>query len=188
MLTCNLRAALQCVSKQESRSELETVCVEFTGDKIYVTGTDGLALFASAEDNRGGITSGTALIPMAIVAQALKDNARAETIDMERDREWDAWKLGGITFTDTRARYPRWRRVVPQTLSGVVGHFDPALLVRAHKAIGFANGGGLASALYQNGNDAAILRGVSPDAICVVMPLRMDSVLKLIPEKHFLED
>ena len=184
MKTCNLKAALKCVSRQALRPELETVCVEFADDKIYVVGSDGVVLFASVEDNHGEITSGTVLIPMAVAALALKNNVKSETIRL--GMELGVLMLGNIRFTDTGAKYRDWRRVVPQTLSGVAGHFDPALLVRVHGAIDIANGAAESSVLHQNGNHAAIVRGVSPDAICVVMPLRVGNIFDWIPVKHFM--
>ena len=76
---------------------------------------------------------------------------------------------------------PPYRSVIPKSVSGEPGHFNPdymALLGKAGKIAGWGQ-----PQLTHNGfTGAALVRYRSPDAFGVIMPLRTETILKSPPD------
>ena len=180
-----LKAALVCVSNEETRYYLRGVSIEPTGASVAIVSTDGLRLFAAryepARDAATVLPVENFLIPGVAIRRALT-GYRAELINLRR--EGDTWFLGDITFQPIDGTFPNWPRVFPSddTLRkwlGTVAQFDPAYMAdmgRIAKALSPGRAAMTPQLHHCGDNPAFVTFPGRGDLFCAVMPLRGETM------------
>jgi DNA polymerase-3 subunit beta len=147
-----LKAALQCVSKEETRYYLHGVCVTAGCGEVTYVATDGHALFAYRRDTQSADNLvGTWIIPAGIVAKLklpshkAKNRVAYETATLTDvsggylNLKCDADETS-TTFKPIDGTFPDWRRVVPDGVDHDDNakerdiQFDPELMSKVCKA------------------------------------------------------
>jgi DNA polymerase-3 subunit beta len=180
-----LAAAIVAAGKKDVRYYLNGICIEPDFDKAIVIGTDGsmlAAIHSGVLDNDGQTTpalTDTLIVPRETIENALKITPKkVDFIELLATDNDGAYSLAGIPFQSINARYPDWRRIIPNQISGEVGHYAPQLIARAHKALAEYYGVTVAkyckAVLHQNGTSAALMQGIDNQALVVLMPMRVD--------------
>jgi len=176
-----LKAALVCVSSEETRYYLRGVSIEPTGASVAIVSTDGHRLFAAryepARDAATVLPVEKFLIPADVIKRALS-GYKAELITLRR--QGGTWFLGAMTFQPIDATFPDWPRVFPsgdtvRKSLGTVAQFNPAYM---------ADMGKIAKALlpgkqtmtpqihHCGDNPALVTFPGREDLVCLVMPMR----------------
>lgn len=130
-----LRAALVCVSTEETRYYLRGVNVHPDADDIVLVSTDGHRLFCARCPLDNATTPAAPIAPAApfiVPIDALKKaltGYKGSAIHLER--AGNVWTLGDVTFKPVDGTFPDWQRVVPtqKTISadlGKIAQFNPA--------------------------------------------------------------
>lgn len=147
-------------------------------DGPVVTATNGSALILLRDSTQG---EGSLILPKAIALQLAKSKAPKVTISSEDGKVWKA-PLLGVSFTATDAQWPDLRRVIPATVSGVAGQFDPDMLILFAKA---AKSLGTKAPIYLHHNglrESALVSLVAfPDFLGVIMPWCSQATFKAPP-------
>lgn len=173
----DLQAALTCAAVKDIRSYLNGVYMEYIpngdGGTLTFVGTDGHALFVGTApavfDDGEQSAPFWMTIPADTVKAACKSKMPCVTLaDMPDGR----YTLADTVFAPLDGKYPDFRRVVPDRVSGEIGNYDGDLLARAQKALNFYfQSKGKLFKLTQGGkNGCAVMAGNSRDACVVIMP------------------
>ena len=196
-----IEAAMQAVSKEESRYYLKGVFIDARG---FIAATNGhIAFAAKCPDARKleGVTPASipgalagVIIPADALAQAVKAAGRGkpDTYVIERDAGGLWWILYGnarVHFAPVDGSFPDWTRIIPvapETLTAA--HYDPkyiAALGNMAKALrGGKKGEATAFHLHQDGLNPALITfprkvekitdptGPREDCLAVLMPMR----------------
>lgn len=180
MLTINLnqlKALAITASTEETRYYLKGVCIEATPDKALGISTDGHRLLAikldATWDDKPDHFS--IIIPLQTIA-AIKADRRISTATLKKGA--DSWTLThvdqSILFKPIDGTYPDWRRIVPDTVSGEVGQYNPSLLAdfqKVAKQLGAPKDNN--PKLYHNGTSAAVVMlPVEVEHVGLLMPVR----------------
>jgi hypothetical protein len=126
-----LRAALVCVSTEETRYYLRGVHVEPDADDVVLVSTDGHRLFCGRcpLPPAGAITPAEPfIVPTDAIKKALTGY---KGLGIQLQCTGDIWTLGDVTFKPVDGTFPDWRRVAPtqKTISddlGKIAQFNPA--------------------------------------------------------------
>jgi hypothetical protein len=176
-----LAAHLVVAAKKDERAAyLNAVYVDTSTG--HLVSTDGCIMLVTRHDTlKGGGPS--LILQRDVLAQALKKVPRtSDVLPMDVDAGRLTYRpLPGITFGDTAMgyTYPQWQRVIPASVDGQPGHYDPALVARIGDALQLL--GGLRTQqpvrIFQNGPDRgawAMLDTGHCDVphVAVIMPLR----------------
>jgi DNA polymerase-3 subunit beta len=182
----DLKAALICSAVKDIRYYLQGVYFEFSPSASGVL-TDGILTFAATDGHI--LFAGTApaifesdpqsapfwmIIPSHAVKAAIKTK---NDVVILRSLPDGSYSIGDIIFAPIDAKFPDFRRVIPASVSGETGHYDPELLVRGNDALREYFGD--KSAFYMlnnNGKDAGVICGNCQDALVVVMPIRIEGM------------
>jgi DNA polymerase-3 subunit beta len=82
------------------------------------------------------------------------------------------WCGNVCIFRLIEGKFPDYTRAIPETLSGLAGHYNPDYLVRAKAAaVDMGSPKMYGINLTQNGDGAALVT-FSPQAFAVIMPMR----------------
>jgi len=180
-----LKAALQCVAKEETRYYLNGVLVTANEAETIYVATDGHVLFACRRDREpGDRLAGSWIIPTDIVAKlklpARKANNRTvfEGAILSK-AEGGALSIQcadgtAITFKPIDGCFPDWRRVVPNCPDREEDakthniQFDPALLAKLWKAADILDG--RAPNMARNGTGPALVHFADENAFGIIMP------------------
>lgn len=168
-----LKAALFCSAKKDIRYYLNSIYIEKTeSGATYIVATDGVKMFVGelTQSDSGALEN--IIIPRDTIELVLKTKLDYILLDSE------AKVMGGIQFTPIDAKYPDFRRVIPQnrTEEQSVSVFNPEELLACHKALntwdetknGFFK-------VNQWDNSSAYM--ATSSAFCVIMPIREDKAL-----------
>jgi hypothetical protein len=197
----HMEAALQAVSKEETRYYLKGVFLDGRG---YIAATNGHIMFAArcadaiklATDRPAFDTHEHSLpgviVPSDAIAQAIKAAGRtnAETMLIERDPNglwWIFYGNGRIAFTPIDGSFPDWQRPVPtppETLTAA--HYQPQYIAALGNMAKALRNGKKDEAqfftLHQNGENPALVtfpfadvHEPRTDCIAVIMPYRMSA-------------
>lgn len=173
-----LKAALTVAPKKDNRSYLNGVCLDFVTDSEMVyCATDGSILYAGKtpieyldDPQKGGFQI---IVPYDAVSLALKNHSKAYTAIFLESLPDGRYSLGDVIFGSLDGKFPDYERVIPQTVSGEAGQYNPENVAKAYKAISLACGLTEKIEFLQSGkNDCAIVKSRSSDHVCVVMPWR----------------
>ena len=178
-----LKAASRFMAVQDVRFYLNGLLIESNDVQTRIVATDGHTLFAGYDDAKGdNVGSFAGIMPADTVKAILSWKAPFKTAaDMpvvlttsddptgEHRAEW----CGNVCiFRVVEGRYPDYTRVIPQSVSGLAGNYNPDYLARC-KAAGIDLGAPKTYGinLMQNGDGSALVT-FSPQAFAVIMPMR----------------
>ena len=180
-----MRAALVCVSTEETRFYLNGVHVEPLGHEVAIVSTDGHRLFAARfEPLRAdfeAMPDQPLIIPRDAVKKALT-GYKGENIMIRR--EGDSYLFGDISFRPVDGTFPDWRRVLPSdTLPdfGKLAQFNPAYLAdveKVGKALIPGRHGPAKPYLHHMGDGPAVVTFSDIDlrAVMLIMPWRAEAM------------
>lgn len=182
----DLKAAFICSATKDIRYYLTGIYLEYSphangvaNDGIMTfAGTDGHILFAGTAPAVFEADPQSAPFWMIIPSDAVKAAIKTKN-DMVilRSLPDGRYTLGDTIFAPIDAKFPDFRRVIPASVSGETGHYDPALLVRGNDALcEYFGSKKKVYRLNNNGKDAGIMCGDSRDAVVVVMPIRTEGM------------
>ena len=169
-------AAMQCVSKEETRHYLKGVFLDARG---FVVGTNGHMAFAGrcndafklqdvrpAYDTHGHNLAGV-IIPSDAILQAGKAAGRSKGLCyvVERDAQGLWWILYGnarVHFAPVDGSFPDWTRIIPTAPDTLVaGHYQPQYIAALGKMAQALRDGKKDAAcqfrLHQNGEQPALV-------------------------------
>ena len=181
LVNINLRALKACAlvaSTETSRYYLQGVSLEMAPTHNIMVATNGYVLIAAKRASAGNTVQaapeGTppVIIPSTMIAQIKLTRRCGDTgeLTIEKDRltlEYDAGTLVGKAIDGT---FPDWRRVVPTSVSGKVGHYNPAYLALLGKAYALLTDSDCKVLPIGHNGDACALVGLGEDAIGAIMP------------------
>ena len=165
-----LKAMLLFAAKDEiTRTYLNAVYLE-TGPKgARLTATDGHVL-ACYQLDEGAHDVLEAVIPRELIERALKVSPKHLTHLSLSIQDGQA-RLGELTSPLVNNWYPQYRKVIPKSVNGAPGQYDPELLVRFSEAVKILNGE--YTTLAYNGPESAAWVSINiPQFFGVIMPIR----------------
>ena len=171
--TNELKALLLCAAKNDVRYYLNGVHFESTNNGIIAASTDGHRLLCINLPNEQA-EGVKALIPRALIEAAVKTKAPTIDITIEGQQVTLSSMGQNVSGSLTEGVFPDFRRVIPESVSGIQGNdFNNTYLVDFDK-IGALIEGGKASVLQNGPGMSALVRFENENAIGVIMPLRHD--------------
>jgi DNA polymerase-3 subunit beta len=171
--TNELKALLVCAAKNDVRYYLNGVHFESSANGMIAAATDGHRLLCInlPAENAPGIKN---LIPRALIEAAVKTKSVYIEITIDAGNVTLASAGQSISGSITDGVFPDYRRVMPNSVSGIQGNdFNNTYLVDFDK-IGALIDGGKASVLQNGPGMCALVRFDNENAIGVIMPLRHD--------------
>lgn len=180
-----LRAALVCVSTEETRYYLRGVAIQpvhRTG-QFNIVSTDGHRLFVGIDQFERSaeysLPKDNLIIPTETVKKALT-GYKAETIYLQFTG--DRYLLGDLAFEPVDGVFPQWQRTFPsmstmQNEGGTIAQFDPKYMADLDK-MGTALGTGgrkgrIVPVISHMGNNPAVITFPGRyDCVALVMPRR----------------
>ena len=183
LVTINPRALKACAlaaSTEKGRYYLQGVSLEMAPTHNIMVATNGHILIAakraSAVNTVPAAPEGTPpiIIPSTMIAQIKLTRRSLDTgeLTIEGDRltlEYDAGTLVGKAVDGT---FPDWRRIVPASVSGEVGHYNPAYLALLGKAYALLTDSDCKWLTIGHNGEACALVDLGEDAIGAIMPCR----------------
>lgn len=172
----DLKAALICAATKDARNYIAGVHMEFMpnsdGGIVTFVGTDGHILFAATAPAVFTEGDQTAPFYMTIPANVVKEACKGKLSGvMLRSLPDGRYSLADTIFAPIDGRYPDFRRVIPDKVSGERAQFDPELLVRAQSALReYFQSPRTVYTHHHSGNGPSVMCGNSRDAVVVVMP------------------
>lgn len=189
----HLKAASRIAAKNDIRYYLTGVYVEATPSQTILAATDGHAMIILRHEAENKITGTARLImPKHIVAMLTKGSLRMlpKTTDIQRVGAFK-WSANlpesmdtAISFREIEGNFPKWRRVVPDEISGQAAQFNPALIYRVKQAFDDVFGAKLTDFhLRQNGQKGSIAQhGSDCSFLAVIMPMHSGTLEPKTPE------
>ena len=201
-----LKAVALAVTKTETRYYLNGVYVEFFGDYITLTATDGHKLIAGRQmrvftnQSEPGASDGAAgqagiILPFDMIEKIKLGKKSPDYATLSFDAKGDnlAARFLQLRFDATtqsgfevEASYPAARRVAPVSITGETAAFDPEILITFSKAAKVV--GSLATpVVHHNGLNPALVSWCPADSLpgClafgVAMPLRVQGDFQELP-------
>ena len=178
-----LKAASRFMAVNDTRYYLNGLLIESNDIQTRIVATDGHTLFAGYDDAKGdNVGSFAGIMPSDTVKAILSWKAPFKTAaDMpvvlttcddpcgEHRAEW----CGNVViFRLIEGKFPDYTRVIPQSVSGLAGNYNPDYLARCKAAgIDLGNSKLYGINLTQNGDGTALVT-FSPQAFAVIMPMR----------------
>ena len=172
--------AKHIAAKDDIRYYLNAVLIEAAPDAIYCVATDGYKLVAIREeyaegDERPEVTQ-QFIVPREACAKPYKDFAAVYTFEGAKVAVRALTKAGttDTTFALVDAQYPKWRSIMPESVSGEKAQFDPGLCAAVNECYSATVNAKkvVCIPIAHNGNSAGtMIRG---DFVGVVMPMRGD--------------
>jgi DNA polymerase-3 subunit beta len=181
-----LKAAARFMAVQDIRYYLNGLLIESNDVQTRIVATDGHTMFIGYDDAKGDNAGSFAgIVPDTAIKQILAWKAPYKsandapvvltTSDDPLGEHRAEWCGHVCVFRTIRGQFPDYTRVVPETLSGLAGHYNPDYLARAKAAavdLGSPKQYGIN--LTQNGDRAAIVT-FSAQAFAIIMPMRGES-------------
>lgn len=183
-----LKAAILFAAKKDFRVWLNGVHIDWQHRKagqstsISIVATDSHRLFAAKFSNehvQSNLDAGSAIIDAAQVKLALTGH-KGDTIGFAFDADTRTGALGNLAVEGMDATYPDWRKVIPESVSGEVSHFDAAYVGDMAKAAKlllpkgtYQRSQSSAAFTHPNGYEPALVTfGEREDVLAVLMPCR----------------
>jgi len=197
----NLIGMLKLVSNQKDiRHYLNGIYCEIRGNDAILVATNGhvLGAFNCAQAvvfDEGERREDTSfIVPCALLEDAklsLKGECTVElkhddpTISIRRITLRDSYSDITVGGDEVDGKFPKWRMVIPQSVSGEVAQFDPELIARlaaASKAIlNVRRNAIIPLYLAHNGDSGALVSIGDDNFVGVLMGLNMSRVANSIP-------
>lgn len=161
-----LKAALICAAKKDIRTYLNGVYFDPAGYVVTMDGHRLLIQKTAAFEGDGFI------VPRASVEGAVKMCGKYQTIEVTRST------IGAVQYMPIDERFPDWRKVTPESVSGEPASFDADYVAdfkRIQEIITGRTSWFTASAIACNGAATAICQ-IDDGVFGVIMPLRLNCV------------
>jgi DNA polymerase-3 subunit beta len=171
--TNELKALLICAGKKDVRYYLNGVHFESTSNGIIAASTDGHRLLCInlPAENAPGIKN---IIPRALIEAAVKTKSVYIEITIEGHQVTLSSAGQSISGSILEGVFPDFRRVIPNSVSGIQGNeFNNEYLVDFDK-IGKLLNGGKASVLQNGTGMSALVKFTDENVIGVIMPFKHD--------------
>ena len=182
----DLKAAFICSAVKDIRYYLQGIYLEFspspngaaTDGILTFAATDGHILFAGTAPAVFNEDPQSAPFFMIIPNDAVKTATKTKNdVVILRSLPDGRYSLGDTIFAPVDAKFPDFRRVIPEKVSGETGNYDPELLVRGNDALReYFGSKKRVYRLNNNGTSAGVICGDSRDALVVVMPIRTEGM------------
>jgi DNA polymerase-3 subunit beta len=152
--------------------------VHFDLDAGRMVATDGHRAFICAGPAVPG--AGTFIMPNDLIDSVLKAVGKRplyDTVEVSLAAGTIQVKTANGTFSAPAVdgRFPDWRRIVPQSVSGEVAQFNPQYLADAREALATYQGfktDKVAFEVAHNGTNPCVCTSICDDALVIVMPMR----------------
>jgi len=174
--TALLKAAMLATSKEEIRYYLKGVFFELRGLELRMVATDGHRLFIACQKLVQPVGDNwSAILPFDGLKRALTGvPAKQEFVTLSPGRLQST--VNDVVMEPIDGTYPDYKRVVPETISGETGQFNPIYIGDFGKIAKLVSGNrGLSSLpchIQHNGNGPAIISFGRDDCFGVLMPMR----------------
>jgi DNA polymerase-3 subunit beta len=178
-----LKAASRFMAVQDVRFYLNGLLIESNDIQTRIVATDGHTMFCGYDDAKGdNVGSFAGIMPAdtvkAILSWKAPHKSAADmpviitTSDDPTGEHRAEWCGNVVIFRLIEGKFPDYTRVIPQSVSGLAGNYNPDYLARC-KAAGIDLGN---SKLYginftQNGDGPGLVT-FSPQSFAVIMPMR----------------
>lgn len=131
-----LNAVRLFAAKQDIRYYLNAVLIQAVAGKTRIVATDGCALAAHDSDGENQLDgeSYEVLIPTSAFDQLKPDNQFPVTLHASADRLELSQYDKTIVFKAVDGKFPDYRRVIPEQVSGEFAHLNPEFIARFAKA------------------------------------------------------
>ena len=184
MITINksaLKAVSRFAAKTDIRYYLVGVLVEATATETRLVATDGHTMLihrTPAENSHAW----TGIIPLDTVQAILKHKTASKRVDFPIELHETAsqhelridYSGQAFIFRPVDGKFPDYRRVIPQSITGEAACYQPEYLQRVQDAAAdLVNAKTAGFGMGYNGNSAAVC-SINPDCLAVIMPLRQD--------------
>ena len=178
-----LKAASRFMAVQDIRYYLNGLLIESNDIQTRIVATDGHTMFCGYDDAKGdNVGSFAGIMPADTVKQILAWKAPYKsandapviitTCDDPTGEHRAEWCGNVVIFRLIEGKFPDYTRVIPQSVSGLAGNYNPDYLARCKAAgIDLGNSKLYGISLSQNGDGAALVT-FSPQAFAVIMPIR----------------
>lgn len=184
MITIN-KSALKAVSRFAAKSDIRYylvgVYVEATATETRLVATDGHTMLIHRTPAKN-THAWTGIIPLDTVAAILKHKTASKKVDFpielhatanEHEHRID-YAGQAFIFKPVDGKFPDYRRVIPQKITGEPACYQPEYLQRVKDAaVDLGNGKTAGFGMGYNGNSGAVCR-INDDCLAIVMPLRQD--------------
>ena len=172
-----IKALLTAAPKKDIRYYLNGICVDASKETVVLVATDGHMMIsfpvsADAIENR---INGQFIIDRVDLDAIKPAKAGKHTLPLVIEVDEKGYTISGATKavnTLVDGKFPDWRRVVPQTLSGELAQFNLELLSRIDDIRKTLGRGACDATIHHNGKSCAQVTGLHPDALMLVMPCR----------------
>ena len=174
-----LRAARTHAADKDIRYYLQGV--HFDLDAGRIVSTDGHRLFVCAGPVVYG--AGTFIMPNTLIDNVLKAIGKKylyDEVEVSYASGTIQIKTANGTFSSgaVDGKFPEWRRVIPQTVTGEVAQFNPQYLADAQEALAIYQGLKPLNLIFKvahNGDSPAVCTTGDDSVLVIVMPLRADA-------------
>ena len=179
-----LKAASRFMAVQDVRYYLNGLLIESNDVKTRIVATDGHTLFCGLIEYEKGDNVGSfaGIMPADTVKAILAWKATFKTAndapvvlttpDDPCGEHRAEWCGNVVIFRLIEGKFPDYTRVIPQSVSGLAGNYNPDYLARCKAAgIDLGNSKLYGINLTQNGDGPALVT-FNPQAFAVIMPIR----------------
>ena len=178
-----LKAASRFMAVQDIRYYLNGVLIESNEMQSRIVATDGHTMFCGYDDAKGdNVGSFAGIMPADTVKAILGWKASYKsandmpvvltTSDDPTGEHRAEWCGNVVIFRLIEGKFPDYTRVIPQSVSGLAGNYNPDYLARCKAAgIDLGNSKLYGINLTQNGDGPALVT-FSPQAFAIIMPMR----------------
>lgn len=166
----NLLAVAVAAATADIRYYLNSVLVEVSPNETRIVATDGAILAMTRTDAAEQTTEPFSLmISTETISRIKSTGSDVLFLEVENGRH----SIDGIAFVPGEGKFPDYRRVVPSSVSGEAGYYDPDLIARFAKIRKTLKAKG-SMWIRQSGRSGPALVQLSgfEDFIGVVMPFR----------------
>jgi DNA polymerase-3 subunit beta len=176
-----IRAALICAATKDIRTYLNGVCIEILKDRVNVVSTDGHRLLVCRDMHPDNPVYPGQDVQIIIPTELLKGiKAKGSLhIEIDYDDETKAVRVRdgvmSIVGQAVDGRYPDWRRVVPESVTGQPSQLDPTYvgdMGKVSKELGSRQG--YIHTSHNGESGATVVRFSDGDVMGLIMPIRAD--------------
>ena len=175
-----IKALLTAAPKKDTRYYLNGICVDATKDTVVLVATDGhmMLSFPVSDDAIEDRINGQFIIDRVDLDAIKPAKAGKHTLPLVIEVDEKGYTISGATKavnTLVDGKFPDWRRVVPQTLSGELAQFNLELLSRINDIRKVFGQDEYATTIHHNGRSCAQVTGLKHHALMMLMPMRNDA-------------
>jgi DNA polymerase-3 subunit beta len=175
-----IKALLTAAPKKDIRFYLNGICVDASKETVVLVATDGHMMLcfpvsANAIEDR---IEGQFIIDRVDLDAIKPAKAGKHMLPLVIEISDKGYTISGATKavnTLVDGKFPDWRRVVPQTISGELAQFNLELLSRINDIRKIFGQDEYATTIHHNGRSCAQVTGLKHHALLMLMPMRNDA-------------